>query len=340
MKGTKKNGLLMALAIGIILVVVVCVGLTYLSWVREAEEQEAAEALAEAETVYTYEDIEAAKEEGREELLTEIKALIEDGYNTTGALRLVYADSDELLVATDEGIVFVPVLDSIAKHSLDLDNLQVLDSGEFQYVEDGEVVSHKGIDVSKYQQNIDWEQVAADGVEFAFIRVGIRGYGSGALVEDDYFEDNVEQALEQGIAVGVYFYSQAITVEEAEEEADFVLEAIEGMDITYPVVLDVEKVGEDDARADSLTQEERTAICIAFCERIAEAGYTPMIYGNTETFTLLLDLERIADYDRWIAYYDEALCFPYEFSIWQYTHYGTVAGIGDSADLNISFKEW
>ncbi len=340
MKGTKKNGLLMALAIGIILVVVVCVGLTYLSWVREAEELKAAEALAEAETVYTYEDIETAKEEGREELLTEIKALIEDGYNTTGALRLVYADSDELLVATDDGIVFVPVLDSIAKHSLDLDKVQVLDSGEFQYVENGEVVSHKGIDVSKYQQNIDWEQVAADGVEFAFIRVGIRGYGNGALVEDDYFEDNVEQALEQGIAVGVYFYSQAITVEEAEEEADFVLECIEGMEITYPVVLDVEKVGEDDARADSLTQEERTAICIAFCERIAEAGYTPMIYGNTETFTLLLDLEQIAYYDRWIAYYDEALCFPYEFSIWQYTHYGTVAGIEDSADLNISFKEW
>ncbi len=340
MRGTKKNGLLMALAIGMILVVVVCVGLTYLSWVQEAEEKAAAEALANAEPVYTYEDIEEAKEEGRGELLAEIKALIESGYNSTGALRQVFAASGVLLVATNEETVFVPILDSVAKHDLSLDNLQVLDDGEFQYVVDGEVISRKGIDVSKYQQDIDWEQVAADGVEYAFIRVGIRGYATGALVEDDYFAENVEEALAQGISVGVYFYSQAITVEEAEEEADFVLEAIEGMDITYPVVIDIETVGEADARADALTQEERTEVCIAFCERIAEAGYTPMIYGNTETFTLLLDLEQIADYERWIAYYDEALCFPYEFSIWQYTHYGTVAGIDGSADLNIAFKEW
>ncbi|MCD8380166.1 MAG: glycoside hydrolase family 25 protein [Lachnospiraceae bacterium] len=340
MKDTKKNGVLMALAIILILIVVVCVGLTYLSWVRETEEQEAAEALAAAEIVYTYEDIEAAKEEGRGELLDEIQALIESGYNSTGALRQVYAASGQLLVATNEETVFVPILDSIAKHDLDLDNLQVLDDGEFQYVVDGEVISRKGIDVSKYQQDIDWEQVAADGVEYAFIRVGIRGYGSGALVEDDYFAENVEEALAQGISVGVYFYSQAITVEEAVEEADFVLAAIEGLDITYPVVIDIEKVGEEGARADSLTQEERTEVCIAFCERIEEAGYTPMIYGNTETFTLLLDLEQIAEYDRWIAYYDEALCFPYEFAIWQYTHYGTVAGIDGSADLNIAFKEW
>ncbi len=340
MKYTKKNGVLMAVAIALILVVVVCAGLTYLSWVRDAEEKAAQEALANAQTVYTEEDIEAAKTEGRGELLEEIKALIESGYNSTGALRQVYAAAGELLVATDEGTFFVPVLDSVAKHDLSLDNLQVLDSGEFQYVVDGEVVSRKGIDVSKYQQDIDWEQVAADGVEYAFIRVGIRGYGTGALVEDDYFAENVEEAEAQGISVGVYFYSQAITAEEAEEEADFVLEAIEGLNITYPVVIDIEKVGEADARADALSQEERTEVCIAFCERIAEAGYTPMIYGNTETFTLLLDLEQIAGYERWIAYYDETLCFPYEFSIWQYTHYGTVAGIDGSTDLNIAFKEW
>ncbi|MCD7807258.1 MAG: glycoside hydrolase family 25 protein [Lachnospiraceae bacterium] len=341
MNKNTKNGLLIIVSVAIVLVVVVCAGLTYLSWVKEAEEEEVIETEAEVVDSYTYEDILAAKEEGRQELLDEIREKIESGYNTTGALRQVYADTDEILVATDGEIVFVPVLDSVAKNTFSQESLQVLETGEFQYVENGEVTSHKGIDVSRFQEEIDWEQVASDGVEYAFIRVGIRGYGSGALVEDDAYGTNVEGASAQGIAVGVYFYSQAITVEEAIEEADFVLEAVGRYDcITYPIVMDIEKVGEEGARADALTKEERTQICIAFCERIAEAGYTPMIYGNTETFTLLLDLEQISQYERWIAFYDEVLCFPYEFSVWQYTHNGTVAGIGSSTDLNISFKEW
>ncbi|MCD8327324.1 MAG: glycoside hydrolase family 25 protein [Lachnospiraceae bacterium] len=342
MNKTAKNGLLIALSVIIVLVVVVCAGLTCLSWIKgSGEEEEVVEADAEVVDSYTYEDLLAAKEEGRQELLDEIQEMIESGYSTTGALRRVYADTDEILVATDGDIVFVPVSDSVAKSTFSQDNLQVLETGEFQYVENGEVTSNKGIDVSRFQEEIDWEQVAADGVEYAFIRVGIRGYGSGALVEDEAYETNVEGASAQGISVGVYFYSQAITEEEAIEEADFVLEAVSRYDcITLPIVMDVEKVGVEGARADSLTQEERTAICIAFCERIAEAGYTPMIYGNVETFTLLLDIEQVAQYDRWIAYCDEILCFPYEFSIWQYTHDGTVAGIEGSTDLNLSFKEW
>ncbi|MCD8068634.1 MAG: glycoside hydrolase family 25 protein [Lachnospiraceae bacterium] len=341
MNNKTKNGLLMIVSVVIVLVVVVCAGLTCLSWMEKSKEEGAVEAEADLADVYTYEDILAAKEEGRQELLDEIRAKIEAGYNATGALRQVYADTDEILVVTDGGIVFAPVSENVAKSTFSQDHLQVLESGEFQYVENGEVTSHKGIDVSKFQEEIDWEQVAADGVEYAFIRVGIRGYGSGALVEDDSYETNVEAALAQGIAVGVYFYSQAITVEEAIEEADFVLEAVGRYDgITYPIVIDIEKVGEEGARADALTQEERTEVCLAFCERIAEAGYTPMIYGNTETFTLLLDIEQIAVYDRWIAFYDEVLCFPYEFSVWQYTHNGTVAGIDSGTDLNLSFKEW
>ncbi len=342
MNKTTKNGLLMIVSVVIVLVVVVCAGLTCLSWMEEQSKvEETVETEADVAEVYTYEDILAAKEEGRQELLDEIKEKIEAGYNATGALRQVYADTDEILVATDGEIVFVPVSENVAKSTFLQDNLQVLESGEFQYVENGEVTSHKGIDVSRFQEEIDWEQVASDGVEYAFIRVGIRGYGSGALVEDDAYETNVEGALAQGIAVGVYFYSQAITVEEAIEEADFVLEAVDRYDgITYPIVIDIEKVGEEGARADALTKEERTQVCLAFCERIVEAGYTPMIYGNTETFTLLLDIEQIAQYDRWIAFYDEILCFPYEFSVWQYTHNGTVAGIDSSTDLNLSFKEW
>lgn len=127
---------------------------------------------------------------------------------------------------------FVPIRDDLQKNDYVLENLNILEDGEVQYMQDGQVVSHKGIDVSKHQGNIDWTKVAADGVEFAFIRVGLRGYGTeGKLVEDEYFEQNVKGALQAGIKVGVYFYSQAITDEELLEEANLVLEKVKPYNI-------------------------------------------------------------------------------------------------------------
>ena len=111
-------------------------------------------------------------------------------------------------------------------HSYDAANLNQMENGEYQYLQDGVVVSRKGIDVSRHQGAIDWNLVAGDGVEFAFIRVGYRGYGSGKMVEDEYFQDNIQGAIQAGIKVGVYFYSQAISREEVLEEAEFVLEKI------------------------------------------------------------------------------------------------------------------
>ena len=246
--------------------------------------------------------------------------------------NLIYADKDEY--------VFAPVLDEVKKHNYLDENFVSTDNGEMQYIENGTVISHKGIDVSKYQGNINWPAVASDGVEYAFVRLGIRGYGSGKIVIDEYYDQNMRGAKDAGIKTGVYFFTQAITVEEAIEEADYVLENIAGYDVSYPIVFDVEMITNDDGRANDLSQKDRTDITIAFCDKIKAAGYTPMIYGNVKCFTKLLDMTRLNDYEKWYAFYDDYMYMPYEVGIWQYTEKGKVAGINTGVDLNISYKEY
>lgn len=212
--------------------------------------------------------------------------------------------------------------------------------GIYQYVVDGKVSSIRGIDVSKYQGEIDWEKVKADGVDFAMIRLGYRGYGEGTLELDPYYLTNVKNATDAGIKVGVYFFSQAITAEEAVEEADMVLKYIKDYPIDYPVVIDTEEVTTYDARANILTRKERTDICITFCEHIREAGYLPMIYANTRYMIMGLELERLLSYDKWFAYYGNDCSFPYEFQMYQYSDTGTVDGIEGHVDLNVSFVDY
>ncbi|MFI3238074.1 MAG: glycoside hydrolase family 25 protein [Lachnospiraceae bacterium] len=341
--GNKRADLIViALSLVFVIGIVLCVAFLYLpnyqSKEASAEVVETELSEQEALSLLTDEAYEAALQEGRDEVLASIKENILESNSTMNALRAAY--TDDIVVYSDGVLRFIPVEESVPKTEVLRENIEVLETGEFQYIEDGTVVSQKGIDVSKYQGDIDWEQVAADGVTYAFLRVGIRGYGSGAIVLDETFHQNVEGAQAAGIEVGIYFYSQAITVDEAIEEVDFILSEIAGYAITYPIVMDVEMVGESGARADALTIDERTEIAIAFCEQVITAGYVPMIYGNTETFTTMLDITAIVEYERWIAFYDDELYFPYEFAVWQYTHAGSVAGIDGETDLNISFKTW
>lgn len=229
----------------------------------------------------------------------------------------------------------------LSANTVTMADIKVAADGEYQYIKDGAVASHKGIDVSKYQETIDWKKVAADGVEYAFIRVGCRGYGSsGTLIKDDKFHTNAKGALAQGIEVGAYFFSQALNEKEAVEEAEMVIKELEGYDITYPVAMDIERVDGQKARQDGLTKEARTEVCIAFCERIQEAGYVPMVYGDLETFSELLDVEALAAYDFWICETDGEMTFPYEFAVWQYSHTGSVSGIKGDTNISISLKEW
>ncbi len=201
----------------------------------------------------------------------------------------------------------------------------------------GPETARRGIDVSAHQQGIDWAAVASEGVEFAMLRVGYRGYTEGATFLDERFYENVGGALENGIQVGVYFFSQAISVEEAREEADIVLRAIEGLDITYPVVYDWENVHQPDARTANLDDETLTACAAAFCETVEAAGYTAAVYFNQVYGYNHFDLLALEDYVFWLAQYADVPDFYYAFDMWQYTSSGQVAGIDGDVDLNLSF---
>lgn len=340
-------------ALGCIAVVLL---VAYLSLAARLEKEEAERKEEESQDIipvgnlsgtYTQEEVDAmiaqAEENARaqeaERILGGLKEKFADGESTALALRPFYPD--EIVLASSGKIRFYPILDSLRKNHYLQENLVELESGEIQYVEDGQVITHKGIDVSQHQGEIDWQQVAQDGVEFAFLRVGYRGYGeAGRLMVDEQFENNVKGALANGIRTGVYFFSQSITEEEAVEEAKLVLEQIAPYRITGPVVYDLEKVSASDARTNSLTVEQRTAMARAFCQTIADAGYSPMLYMNLESAVALFDLTQLEDYDKWYAHYTTDLYFPYEYKIWQYTEKGSVKGIGSEVDMDVSFGAW
>lgn len=195
-----------------------------------------------------------------------------------------------------------------------------------------------GIDVSAHQGKIDWQAVADSGVEFAMIRVGFRGYTVGNVNLDSRFAYNIEEAKKAGLKVGVYFFSQAISPEEALEEAEFVLEQIKGYDLDYPVVFDWESISGDKARTDDMDSETLNRCAVAFAERVAQAGYTPAIYYYTWLGYFRYDQTMLSDYYIWYADYKETPVNYYGFDMWQYTASGAVPGIEGNVDLDIAFQ--
>lgn len=208
--------------------------------------------------------------------------------------------------------------------------------GQFKAYEAPGYTSRVGVDVSKFQGDIDWQAVKEQGISYAFIRVGNRGYGKeGSLNTDGKYLQNIEGAKAAGIDVGVYFYSQAINEEEALEEAEYVLKLLEGIELEYPVVYDAEYVIEDEARTDGVSAEQFTNNTIVFCERIEEAGYKPVIYATMKWEAYALELHRVNAYEKWYADYEEFPQTPYDFTYWQYTNEGTLEGIDGPVDLNL-----
>lgn len=236
---------------------------------------------------------------------------------------------------------YVTYNENIPPCTYDWTKLDTTDKNNWIYYDENkQPVSIRGIDVSKYQGDVDWKKVAEAGVEFVIVRMGFRGMNEGTLEVDPYFKKNVEGALKAGLKVGIYFFSQAVNEKEAVEEADFVLEAIKTYNITYPVIFDTERVATYDARANSISYAQRTANTIAFCDRVAEAGYTPMIYANTKYMVMGIDLEALEKYEKWFAVYSDNITFPYHFSMLQYSESGSVPGITGNVDLNISFVDY
>jgi lysozyme len=226
---------------------------------------------------------------------------------------------------------------AIRKHDYNWSCLTNTEAG-IQYAGDERYTIRKGIDVSEHQGDIDWGQVKAAGYDFAFLRIGYRGYGEqGTLCADAKFQQNIVNAHNAGVEVGVYLFSQAVSEDEALQEAGLVLEQLQGHSLELPVVFDPERIRDDAARTDNVTGEQFTKNTVLFCEKMKEAGYQPMIYSNMVWEAFEYDMEALADYPIWYADYEPVPQTPYYFSFWQYSEKGSVDGIAGNVDLNVQF---
>ena len=214
-----------------------------------------------------------------------------------------------------------------------------LDGHKISY-EDGTYKSRMGIDVSYHQGDINWSKVKASGVEFVYLRCGYRGYAdSGVLKEDTKFEEYYRGAKKAGLDVGVYFFSQAISEDEAKEEAEFVLKLLKGKELELPVVFDPENVGGVGARTDNVSGEQFTANTLKFADVISDGGFTPAIYANMIWQANKLDMKKLRHLEMWYADYEPLPQTPYDFTTWQYSATGRVDGISGDVDLDLELRK-
>ncbi len=193
-----------------------------------------------------------------------------------------------------------------------------------------------GIDVSYHNGSINWQKVKNSGIDFVIIRAAYRGYGKeGNLNKDKYFDEYIKGAQAAGLDVGVYLFSQAISEEEALEEAEFVIDIIKDYELELPVVYDPESILDAVARTDGVTGEQFTSNTKVFCSRIKDAGYEPMVYSNMLWEAFQFDLKEISEYPIWYADYELLPQTPYHFEFWQYSNRGHVDGISGNVDMDI-----
>ena len=215
------------------------------------------------------------------------------------------------------------------------------EEGKLRYEGDENYMIRRGIDVSEFQGKIDWDKVKEDGIDFVFVRAGHRTMHTGDLQRDSRAIKNLTRAKKAGLDVGAYVFSQAITKEEAREEAQLCLDVIKesGVELTLPIVFDPEIVIEDYyARINFISGKQFTDNAVAFCEKIKKAGYTPAIYANCSTETDILDMSRLKGTTIWYADYSNVPETPYDFTFWQYSNLGWVDGIPETeTDLNVWF---
>lgn len=268
-------------------------------------------------------------EKDREEQQQKAQEEIDDPA-TDGKHTLVTMPNGE-----DEWVLISPYL---PKNTYDFTKMEEK-AGLKHYMENGKEISYVGVDISKQTSSVNFAGLKAAGVDYVMIRVGGRGYSTGQITIDENFKENIEGAIAEGLDVGVYFYSQAISQEEAVQEAGIVIQNLEPYrdKVKYPVAFDMEFVVNDEARIDGLNRDDRTMIATAFLETVRAAGYVPMIYGDKEWLIKEIDIAKLQDYDVWLAQDADIPDYPYEYAMWQYTTTGTLNGITGDADLNICF---
>ena len=348
-KRRKKNASVIVMLItSTILAFMLCVALLFF---YAEERNKTLQAMAEVkilteknESMYTKNQVDELIEKAKKEILEKIKSLLENGEGMLSILQKFYPNY--VITSYKDNYYFFPISDKLEKNNFDLEkftypvyNKEIEEwQGTASYMEGTENEAKKGIDVSTFQGNIKWEKVKNSGIEFAIIRLGFRGYENGKIVLDSKFTDNIEGSLEAGLDTGVYFFTEALTEEEAIEEADFVIENLEEYKINMPVVIDVEESANvEKTRTRDLTADQRTKNVIAFCERIKEAGYDVMIYGNLRSFMIMMNIEELEEYDKWFAYHRYPFHFPYKIKMWQYTAYEKIDGINGKTDVNLMF---
>lgn len=271
---------------------------------------------------------EKAEREREEQKLKEEEALNDP--STDGKHTLV-TNRD----GTDEWVLISPYLN---KNTFDFTKMEEK-AGLKRYMENGKKISYVGVDVSKQNGNVSFAGLKAAGIDYVMIRLGGRGYSTGQISLDEKFKENIEAAIEEGLDIGIYFYSQAINQEEAIQEVNFVIQNLEPYKgkVKYPVAFDMEFVANDEARIDGLSREDRTNIATSFLEGVKAAGYIPMIYGDKEWLIKEIDLAKLQNYDVWLTQETDIPDYPYQYAMWQYSTKGVVNGIIGSANLNICF---
>lgn len=283
-----------------------------------------------------------------EEAAENIKAEAEPEELSENAETEAEQDSSDTEAAAPEILDFVDVygvhyeteiLKEVPQYPYDYSLLQ-RDGEMLSYVGDPDYTSRLGIDVSYHQGSIDWQQVADAGFDFVILRVAYRGYGeSGSLNKDKNFDEYIKGAQAVGLDVGVYIFSQAINEEEAAEEANLVLDCLQGYELQLPVVYDPESILDAPARTDDVSGEQFTANTLKFCEIIEQAGYEPMIYSNMLWEAFQFDMTQTCKYPYWYADYEALPQTPYDFVMWQYSNTGHVPGVSGETDLDIIFEK-
>lgn len=212
---------------------------------------------------------------------------------------------------------------------------------DFQYNRNNYLIcqrqeSYPGIDVSAFQRTIDWQKVADSGIVFAMVRLGYRGYGAaGKMVEDEYVKQNLQGARDAGLYVGAYFFSQATSIKEVDEEIEFMLKILGDFELNMPIVLDWEVPGVENPRTKYVDRRTLTDMQIHFCQVMTEKGYQPMVYFNWGQSSRMLHLNELEDYPFWLALYQDRMTYPYRVEMWQYTSCGRVPGIEGDVDIDI-----
>ncbi len=245
-------------------------------------------------------------------------------------VEYVAIDDISLLIMTEDDI------DAEAEDTGEADALADADRTEIQKLQKSTANSRVGIDVSKWNGEIDWDKVRNSGVEFAIVRAGYRGSVTGALVEDPYFAANMKGAAASKMPVGVYFFTQAVNEVEAVEEASAVLRLVKEYQLDYPIFIDTEGAG-GNGRADGLDVETRTLVCEAFCRTIENAGYEAGVYGSRNWYNNNLHADALEKYCIWLAEYRSAPLYQGYYQMWQYTSKGSIDGIEGNVDMNVSY---